>query len=423
MTFIEFLDLHFRLNTLTVFRAVLDDPVINALDLCVAQTSTVASLLEEDSEDEDESTPDVAAESYQLSLDYAEFVSLLFASEAKGLSAYVLNAIVDDENVYLRRVGAGQKVAPAMTAAVEAELATFQELSDLMPSDFLDILPSVMADSLPVFDTEHVDLVGTYHDRVTHIGSYGYGMYARYHVFRVDDDGSIVPVHHPDPIRLSDLVDYERERTIILDNTRALVAGLPAANILLTGDAGTGKSSTVKAVVNELAPEGMRILEVRKEQLRSIPAILDELTRNPLKFVIFIDDLSFSNDDDNFAALKAILEGSVSAKSDNVAIYATSNRRHMVKERFSDREGDDVHRNDTMQEIISLSDRFGIRVSFSKPDKATYLDIVHKLADDADIEMDQDELDLLAERFATRRGGRSARGARQFVDSLLSQQQ
>jgi len=112
----------------------------------------------------------------------------------------------------------------------------------------------------------------------------------------------------------------------------------------------------------------------------------------------------------------------VSAKSDNVAIYATSNRRHMVKERFSDREGDDVHRNDTMQEIISLSDRFGIRVSFSKPDKATYLDIVHKLVDDAGIRMDQDELDLLAERFSTRRGGRSARGARQFVDSLLSQQ-
>jgi len=254
------------------------------------------------------------------------------------------------------------------------------------------------------------------------IGSYGYGMYARYHVFRVDDEGSIVPVRHPDPIRLSDLVDYERERTIILDNTRALAAGLPAANILLTGDAGTGKSSTVKAVVNELAPRGMRILEVRKEQLRNIPVILDELTRNPLKFIIFIDDLSFSNDDDNFAALKAILEGSVSAKSDNVAIYATSNRRHMVKERFSDREGDDVHRNDTMQEIISLSDRFGIRVSFSKPDKATYLDIVHKLVDDAGIRMDQDELDLLAERFSTRRGGRSARGARQFVDSLLSQQ-
>lgn len=419
MTSAQFTDLHFRMSTLTVFRALLADPVIDALGLCVARASVVKDLIGDGSEEEGR---DFLSESYDLSLDYAEFVSLLFASEAKGLSTYIRDAVVDDENVYLRRIGAGQGVGPAMESAVADELATLQKLADLTPADFLDVLPPVMADLLSGFDTEPVDLVGTYRARLADIGSYGYGMYARYHVFRVDDEGSIVPVRHPDPIRLSDLVDYERERTIILDNTRALAAGLPAANILLTGDAGTGKSSTVKAVVNELAPRGMRILEVRKEQLRNIPVILDELTRNPLKFIIFIDDLSFSNDDDNFAALKAILEGSVSAKSDNVAIYATSNRRHMVKERFSDREGDDVHRNDTMQEIISLSDRFGIRVSFSKPDKATYLDIVHKLVDDAGIRMNQDELDLLAERFSTRRGGRSARGARQFVDSLLAQQ-
>jgi predicted AAA+ superfamily ATPase len=215
-------------------------------------------------------------------------------------------------------------------------------------------------------------------------------------------------------------VDYEWEKKVVLDNTMALLEGRPAANILLTGDAGTGKSSTVKAVVNELHDQGLRILEVRKEQLHEIPAVLDELGFNPLKFILFIDDLSFQKDDDNFSALKAILEGSVSAKPKNVVIYATSNRRHLVKETFSDREGDDVHRNDTIQEIISLSERFGIHVTFQKPNRQTYLDIVRHLADGYGLQYDPIRLALEAERFALDRGGRSARVATQFVDSLMA---
>ena len=207
---------------------------------------------------------------------------------------------------------------------------------------------------------------------------------------------------------------------MILENTKALLKNKPAANILLTGDAGTGKSSTVKAVANALWSEGLRIVEVRKDQLRAIPKILDELSGNPLKFVLFIDDLSFLKDDDNFNALKAVLEGSVTAKSTNVVIYATSNRRHLIKESFSDREGDEVHRNDTMQEFVSLSERFGIHVSFSKPDKKTFLHIVHHLAKESGLDMKKEELELLAERFALERGGRSARLARQFIDGLLS---
>ena len=161
---------------------------------------------------------------------------------------------------------------------------------------------------------------------------------------------------------------------------------------------------------------------MRKEQLHAIPAILDELNTNPLKFILFIDDLSFQKDDDNFSALKAILEGSVSAKSRNVVIYATSNRRHLIKESFSDRDGDDIHRNDTMQEIISLSERFGIQVTFQKPNKEIYLGIVRHLAEEKGVKMDADELDMLAERFALGRGGRSARAATQFIDGLLAKQ-
>lgn len=175
-------------------------------------------------------------------------------------------------------------------------------------------------------------------------------------------------------------------------------------------------------MVNELWEKGLRILEVRKEQLHAIPAILDELNTNPLKFILFIDDLSFQKDDDNFSALKAILEGSVSARSRNVVIYATSNRRHLVKESFSSRDGDDVHRNDTMQEILSLSERFGIQITFQKPTRQVYLHIVRRLAEDQGLTIAGEELDMLAERYALNRGGRSARAARQFVDGLLAKQ-
>ena len=241
-----------------------------------------------------------------------------------------------------------------------------------------------------------------------------------YMLFTVSTDGGIVPVRNPDPVSLRELVDYEIQRKVIIDNTKALLCGKPAANILLTGDAGTGKSSTVKAVCNELYSQGLRIIEIRKDQLCLIPGLLDELNGNPLKFILFIDDLSFQKDDDNFNILKAVLEGSVSAKSKNVVIYATSNRRHIVKEKFSDREGDDVHRSDTMQELVSLSERFGIHVTFSRPDKKTFLHIVRHLADEDGLSLSDGELELKAERFALERGGRSARLARQFVDGLLS---
>ena len=256
--------------------------------------------------------------------------------------------------------------------------------------------------------------------RIQNIEKYGYGIFATHRMFCLDSSGQIIPVRYPDQTTLSDLVDYKAERQIVIDNTKALLAGKPAANILLTGDAGTGKSSTIKAVVNELYTDGIRIIEVRKEQLRRIPALLDELASNPLKFILFIDDLSFAENDDNFGALKAVLEGSVCAKSRNVVIYASSNRRHIVREKFYDRDGDDIHRNDTMQEIVSLSERFGIHITFQKPSKETYLHIVKMLAVQNGITLSTEELEAKAEQWALRRGGRSARLARQLIDELLA---
>ena len=390
--------LNIRLQSLSIFRALLADPVVKAL--CEYLESLDGSNV---------------AQSVSR---YAAFVSRLYDTEKRTLAGYIQSIVNNDENAYIRLIGRGLEPWPEMADTVEAELETLQAVADLTPEKLRENLN--WDGYLPQFAVKQLDIVASYHERIANIGQYGYGIYAKYHMFYINPDNKIVPVRNPDQTRLENLIDYKREQQIILDNTQALLDGKPAANILLSGDAGTGKSSTVKAVVNELHHKGLRILEVRKEQLREIPGILDELNSNPLKFILFIDDLSFQRDDDNFSALKAILEGSVSARSSNVVIYATSNRRHLVKESFSGRDGDDVHRNDTLQEMISLSERFGIQITFQKPTKATYLDIVHHLCAQRGVEMDEKELDIKAEAFALSRGGRSARAATQFVDGLVA---
>jgi len=197
-----------------------------------------------------------------------------------------------------------------------------------------------------------------------------------------------------------------------------LLSGKPAVNVLLYGDAGTGKSSSVKAIANEFAADGLRLVEVKKNQLYQIPALLDSLAQNPLKFILFIDDLSFSANDDNFAALKAILEGSVGGRSQNVVVYATSNRRHLIKETLSDRSGDDIHEADTRQELMSLSARFGLTVTFQRPDKVRFEEILLDLAKQYGVQMPSDQLFIKGEAFAIRAGGRSPRVARQFIELL-----
>ena len=384
-------DLKNKLESLCIFRQLLSDPVICAL----------CSYLE---------SPTNSA--------YAGFVAALYETNSGNISEHIRQLCENSSNVYVKTVGKNEAVPDHIYYALRSELETLQEVADLTKEKLCALLE--YEGFLPGFTGTKLHLKDHYLHRTANIEKYGYGIYATNRMFYVDAQDRIVPVYNPDRTELSQLVDYQRERQIILDNTKALLDGKPAANILLTGDAGTGKSSSVKAVANALWSEGLRIIEVRKDQLRAIPKILDELSVNPLKFVLFIDDLSFLKDDDNFNALKAVLEGSVTAKSSNVVIYATSNRRHIIKEKFSDREGDDVHRNDTMQELISLSERFGIHISFSKPNKETFLHIVHHLAAENGLDIPENELDAQAERFALERGGRSARLAKQFIDGLLS---
>lgn len=392
----DLINISMKLDSVTVFRSITASPVIKAL----------VDFLECEQE---------GAKKVRR---YADFVSALY-DEGCDLGKYILRLVLEDENEYVVLLSQKQNVPQCMKETVKAELELFSALSKVAPQDFCEFVGSFEG-HLPAFENTAVDFEKEYEKKIERLFKDGYGIYSKYSMFNIRDGGEITPLRSADTTSIDDLIGYENERQKVIDNTKALIEGKPAANILLCGDAGTGKSSTVKAVVNLLAGEGVRLIELRKEQLMSLPVVMEEINHNPLKFIIFIDDLSFNNGEAGFGTLKAILEGSASARANNAVIYATSNRRHLVKETFSDRDGDDVHRSDTIQELISLSERFGLTIFYSKPDKALYLRIVKDLAQKKGLEIDDDELSKKAEAFALRKGSRSARAARQFVDSLVS---
>lgn len=389
----KYRDLLERCETLVIFKSLKEDEVVRAL------LETLAAA-------EDECSDSVSW--------YCEFVSLLY-KHGDNLTKYILKLVLENENLYMLRRGSGVQTGELLDECLANELFLLEELAEISCEELTDSLD--FDGFLPRYNTEKADFSKIYADRIHNIAKYGYGIYSQYHVF-VIDNGKIVPVEYPDSISLSQLSGYERERGEVIDNTLALLAGKPANNVLLYGDCGTGKSSTVKAIANDYAKEGLRLIELKKKQLHEIPAIVEQISRNPLKFIIFIDDLSFTEDDDDFAALKAILEGSVSSTAANLCIYATSNRRHLVRETFSSREGDEVHRGDTMQELLSLSDRFGLTVTYVKPDKKLYLTVVESLAKQYDIKTPIEEVKQRAEAFALSRAGRSPRVAKQFIEYL-----
>ena len=389
-----------RLHGLVVFRSLLDDPV-------VAKLLDLTDRME------------AGAPGYGPVCDaVAQFEAALF-EHTTNWGSYLSAAVLEAETVCVRQAAAGT-LAPVLQTALDSELAFLQALCGLTLDELLAAAGSAAGqaqelDFLPRWETAQLDLPAAYAQRMSEVGKKGYGMFAKHHVFTVEN-GQLVPVKYPDPQRLSELPGYEKEREKVIANTKALLAGMPANNVLLYGDAGTGKSSAVKAIANEFAPDGLRLVEVKKNQLYQIPDLMDRLAANPLKFILFIDDLSFTANDDNFAALKAILEGSVGGRAKNIAVYATSNRRHLIKETLTDRTGDDIHEADTRQELMSLSARFGLTVTFQRPEKARFETILAELAKQHGIDMPMDQLLVKAEAFAIRAGGRSPRVAKQFIE-------
>lgn len=269
---------------------------------------------------------------------------------------------------------------------------------------------------------EHIALLADFYRKN------GSGIFARYKAFiweRSGNSGYLKGIASPDAITLADLIGYEAERAEVIENTLHFINGLPANNVLLYGDRGTGKSSTVKALLNEYHERGLRLVELPKEYLSDFPEVLRRLKGRRLKFIIFIDDLAFEDSAENYTALKAVLEGGVESKPSNVVVYATSNRRHLIKERHSDRAGfyygsrdDEVRAHDTIEEKLSLADRFGITVIFSSPDKEQFLKIVEGIAAKRGLDIEKEKLYEEALKWEKRNSGRSPRTARQFVDWL-----
>ena len=401
-------ELSLNLRSLVIFRNLLSDPVVaRLLALCEAERGNITALVTR----------------------YAGFARALYASTAPApgedaavsgnLGAYLLRVLSEDENFYLLRRAGGCAPDPELEALLDRELDFFDQVA-LFSSEKVRAALGWNG-ALPDWKSGDAHIRETYRRRMGEIGTRGYGIFAKHHIF-VLRGNAVAPVRNPDPTALSQLRGYEQERGEIVRNTEALLNGKPAANILLYGDAGTGKSSTVKAVANEYKARGLRLIELKKDQLGMIPWLLDQLGNNPLKFILFIDDLSFNCDDGNFSALKAVLEGSVAAKAPNLVVYATSNRRHLVKESFSDRAGDEIHFSDTMEELNSLSARFGLTVTFAKPNRDGYLDILMDLARQYGVTTPEDSLKRGAEVYAIERGGRSPRVAKQYIELVKSRE-
>lgn len=248
---------------------------------------------------------------------------------------------------------------------------------------------------------------------------YGTGVFGEYRAFVWEnEDGQeyLRGIKSPDPVTLKDLVGYEEQKKTIIENTEQFLKGFKANNLLLYGQRGTGKSSTVKAIINEYYTEGLRLIEVDKDKLADFTKIIRILQNKNLKFIIFVDDLVFEDGEASYSALKTILEGGLESNVNNILIYATTNRKHLVKETFSERATDDVRANDSIEEKLSLSDRFGITVSFYSPDQRDYLKIIDGIADARGLEVDREYLHAEAIKWTRWYNARSPRTAKQFIN-------
>ena len=255
---------------------------------------------------------------------------------------------------------------------------------------------------------------------------FGVGKFGLNKAFRLtgsERDMEIIPITNTSDVTLSHLVGYEDQKERLIENTEAFVQGRPANNVLLYGDAGTGKSTCIKAILNRYYDKGLRLIEIYKHQLRELSQVIAQVKNRNYRFIIYMDDLSFEDFETEYKYLKAVIEGGMEIRPENVLIYATSNRRHLIRETWSDRSDmsdDEIHRSDTMQEKLSLVARFGVTINFDKPSKKLFDEIVVTLAEGAGISMDREELLAQANVWSIRNGGYSGRNAEYFIVNLLS---
>ena len=358
---------------------------------------------------------------------------------------YLTNLLVNNENSYSRSCEVVGAIEGTINEAVLHDIVIMKEFYDY---DFTDMIETLHINGFElVLDyTASKEESKVYNERIRmrictlakkfrenhtpqemkdtlteFYKEYGVGKFGLHKAFRVvqDEDGvKIVPILNIAHVHLDDLIGYEIPKKKLIDNTEAFVNGKKSNNCLLFGDAGTGKSSSIKAIANAYYDKGLRIIEIYKHQFNALNDVIAQIKNRNYKFIIYMDDLSFEEFEIEYKYLKAVIEGGLEKKPKNVLIYATSNRRHLITEKFSDRE-DNVHLNDTVQEKLSLVARFGVTIYFGSPDKKEYNHIVQELAKRHGVTMEQDKLLLEANKWEISHGGLSGRSAQQFIDYLL----
>lgn len=364
---------------------------------------------------------------------------------------YLANLLVNNENSYSKACEIRGAIQGSVNEAVLHDIVIFKEFYDydFAPmAEFLQVPEiSLVADYLASSQESKVynrricaricELAEHFCDNRTpqemkdtlteFYREYGVGKFGLHKSFRVvhDDQGvQVCPILNIAHVQLDDLVGYEIPKQKLIDNTEAFVSGRRANNCLLFGDAGTGKSSCIKAIANAYYEKGLRIIEIYKHQFQDLNDVITQIKNRNYKFIIYMDDLSFEEFEIEYKYLKAVIEGGLEKKPENVLIYATSNRRHLIRENFSDREEirEDMHTGDTVQEKLSLVNRFGVTIYFGAPNKKEFQNIVKALAERAGIDMPQEELLLEANKWELSHGGLSGRTAQQFVDYLQGMQ-
>ncbi len=370
-----------------------------------------------------------SVKSEQVLVTQRRFFNLV--SQEGSLNKHISRCILTCDNEFTKAAAAGREkeLSRAVIMGAAEDLRKLEEISSITANAVIDAVDDAdikeVMKTIPQWDNGKAlpPLTENWAQSLESLAEYhrknGYGMYAKNIAFTWRDK-RICPVSSIDTMTLDGLKNYEVQRQKVIDNTESFVLGHPANNVLLYGDRGTGKSSTVHALLNEYCTQGLRMIEIPKSAVADLTQIREQIADSPMKFIIYIDDLSFDSNDTSFSELKAALEGSLSGRQSNILIYATSNRRHLIKESFSDRQND-INKNDIMQEQLSLSDRFGLTITFLNPGKQEYLEIVTKIAEDRGLaDLDREHLHYAAEQWATRRGGRSPRCAKQFVDYVES---
>lgn len=352
---------------------------------------------------------------------YTDVVLALQKAGAHGMGDGLLALLRYQETPYPRALTGPAGADAVLEAAARRDVnvlkrlrgldcgAVLEKLTGLLGPEFapvLEELPRWQAGA----DFDFEGLTAFYRE-------HGAGLFARYRAF-VWTDGALIPVHEPDCPDEEEMMGYTLQRDQVIANTRALLAGRRVNDVLLYGDSGTGKSATVKCLLSVPDFGNLRLIEVQKEGLRDMPALIRSLRGRQQKFILFIDDLAFDQDDNTYSVVKTILEGGLEKRPDNVAIYATSNRRLLVRQTFSDRAGDEVDIRETIAEKTALSDRFGLRIPYLALNKAEFLELIEQLADQAGVSMDRGELMREAVKWDMKFPGRTPRGARQFIASL-----